>query len=79
MGLKVKAPFETGKVLEKEIKKGIQKVLEKEKKNYYCSIWILESIRKENIVKKLKEIRVYLVHVLENTRFWCSLEIVLLI
>ena len=75
MGSKVKAPFETGKVLDKEIKRGIQK----EKKNYYCSIWNLESIREENIVEKLKEIRVYLVHVLENTRFWCSLEIVLII
>ena len=32
VGLKVKALFETRKVLEKEIKKGIQKVLEKEKK-----------------------------------------------
>ena len=69
MGLKVKAPVEIGKVLEKEIKKGIQKALEKENKIYYCSIWNLESIRKENIVEKLKEISVYLVHVLENTRF----------
>ena len=78
MGLKLKAPFETGKVLEKEIKKGIRKVLKKEK-IYIIAPFGTKRIRKENIVEKLKEIRFYLLHVLENTRFWCSLEIVLII